>query len=169
MTHEHWMNQALELARAAGREDEVPVGALLVLDGEVIGLGANARERTRRTVAHAEIMALEDFGRRTGEWRLPVGAALYVTAEPCLMCTGSLLWARVSHLFYGCSDPRKAGLGVVLANVDAGTFDHRFQTVQGGILGETCGELMSEYFRRKRQLLRSKPHAKDPRQVLECP
>ena len=163
------MNQALELARAAAREDEVPVGALLVQGGEVIGIGANARERTRRTVAHAEIMALEDYGQRTGEWRLPPGASLYVTAEPCLMCTGSLLWARVSHLFYGCSDRRKAGLKLVLPSIEAGTFDHRFETVQGDILGSDCGELMTDYFRRKRQLLRSKPHAKASPQVLECP
>ncbi len=169
MNHEHWMNQALELAAAAEREDEVPVGAILVRENEVIGLGANSRERTHRTVAHAEIVALEDFSRRTREWRLPPGTTLYVTAEPCLMCTGALLWARASHLYFGCSDPRKAGLQSLLESIEEGIFDHRFEVIQGGILEKECGSLLSQYFRRKRQLIRSKACAKEPPQVLEYP
>jgi len=167
MTHEHWMTQALELATSAAREDEVPVGALLVHEGEVIGMGANARERSHRTVAHAEIVALEDYSRRTGQWRLPIGASLYVTAEPCLMCTGALIWARVTHVNYGCSDTKDAGLELILPTIEEGTFDHRFQTVQGGILADRCGDLLSRYFKQKRLLLRSEARAKEPPQVLE--
>ncbi len=158
---EHWMYQAFELAQSAASQDEVPIGALLVKDNEIIGFGANSRERTRRTVAHAEIMALEDFGRRTGEWRVPAETSLFVTAEPCLMCTGALLWARVDNVFYGCSDPRHAGIEKTLTFIRQGTYDHRFQEVRGGILADSCSQLLSGYFRTKRQ--------NRPPQTLELP
>ena len=148
---EHWMSQAYELACSAERRDEVPVGALLVLNGEIIGIGANCRERTHRTSAHAEISAIEDYSQRQGQWRVPPGTSLFVTTEPCLMCTGALLWARVDNIYYGCSDPRSAGLERVLPLVRNGIYDHRFREVRGGILAERCSKLISSYFRRKRK------------------
>jgi tRNA(adenine34) deaminase len=158
---EQWMAQAYELAHNAAERDEVPVGAILVRDGEIIGVGANRREAQNRVAAHAEIVALEDYSRRTSEWRIFPGATLFVTAEPCLMCTGALLWARVDRIYYGCSDPKKAGIERVLPLIQAGTYDHRFIEVKGGILAERCSHLMSSYFRRKRRRDSSDP--KDPK------
>ena len=148
---EQWMNHAYELALGAAARDEVPVGAILVHEGEVVGMGANHRERDQRTVAHAEIMALEDYSRRHKRWRVPPGTVLYVTVEPCLMCTGALLWARVDEVVYGCSDPKNAGLQRILPLIRAGVYDHRFAEVKGGILGARCSQLLSGYFRRKRR------------------
>ena len=144
------MSQAIELAKEAAIADEVPVGALLICDDRIIGQGRNSREETHRTVAHAEVMALEDYSRKTGEWRLPPETMLMVTTEPCLMCTGALLWARVTHLYFGCSDPRNAGIFRLIHLIEAGTYDHRFKTLQGGILSRQCGQLMSAYFQAKR-------------------
>lgn len=148
---EHFMNQAYELALSAAEVDEVPVGALLVAEREIVGFGANHRERTHRTAAHAEIIALEEYSRRTKQWRVPPGTSLFVTVEPCLMCVGALLWARVDNVFYGCRDTRNAGMERLLPLIQQGTYDHRFQEVRGGILAERCSQLMSSYFRAKRQ------------------
>ena len=145
-----WMPKALELARQAAWVDEVPIGALIVRRGEILGRGFNFREQSKRTVAHAEIMALEDFAQRFGQWRLPPDSALVVTTEPCLMCTGALLWARADHLYYGCRDPKNAGLNLIEPYIELGTFDHRFATIQGAIREEECSVLLSEYFRQKR-------------------
>lgn len=147
---ESFMARALELAAEAAARDEVPVGALLVHDGNVIGSGANRREETHRTTAHAEIIALEDFNARFATWRLPPGTSLVVTTEPCLMCTGAMLWARAESIYYGCSDPRQAGLRTQEALIAAGTFDHRFAEIQGGILSDRCSGVIQEFFRKKR-------------------
>ena len=148
---EHFMFQAYELAVSAMKHDEVPIGALLVNQQEILGCGANGREKSGRTTAHAEIMALEDYNRRTGQWRLPPGTAIFTTVEPCLMCTGALLWARADYVIYGCLDSRHAGLERVLPLIHHGVYDHRFKEVQGGVLGERCSQLMTGYFRAKRQ------------------
>ena len=148
---EHWMAQAFELAANAALRDEVPVGALLVKGGEILGTGSNSREKSNRTTAHAEIIALEDYNRRFSSWRLPSGTFLFVTAEPCLMCTGALLWARLDRVVYGCPDPKNAGLTKVLPHIQSGTYDHLFVEVSGGILADRCSSLMSNYFKQKRQ------------------
>jgi tRNA(adenine34) deaminase len=145
------MARALALAAEAATRDEVPVGAVLVREDLIIGEGSNRREETHRTVAHAEIEALEDYSRRTGEWRLPPGTSLYVTAEPCLMCTGALIWARVENIYYGCSDPRGAGLLRIWPLIQQGVYDHRFQKVESGILEAECAEVLKAYFRAKRR------------------
>lgn len=147
---EHWMAQAYEMACLAAERDEVPVGAVLVHDGKIIGAGANDRERTGRTSAHAEILALEEFSRRSSSWRVPKDTSLFVTIEPCLMCCGALLWARVDRIFFGCEDTKNAGLSRLLPLIQSGTFDHRFSEIQGGILGENCSNLLSGYFKAKR-------------------
>lgn len=144
------MQIALDLARLAASRDEVPVGAVLVCKEEIIGQGSNERETLKRTVAHAEVRALEDYSQRTGQWRLPPETTLYVTVEPCLMCTGALLWARVDSVLYGCSDPKGAGIQAVLPLIQRGTYDHRFKAVQGGIEEVPCSELMKGFFRLKR-------------------
>ena len=145
------MAQALELASLAATQDEVPIGALLIHKGIVLGSGRNRREETHRTVAHAEILALEEYNFHYKTWRLPPGTSLVVTTEPCLMCTGALLWARADNLYYGCSDPRHAGLLTQLALIQAGTFDHKFEEIRGGILEEECRAIMKEFFRQKRK------------------
>lgn len=146
------MKTALELARRAGLGDEVPVGAVLVHGGRIVGQGANARERSARTVAHAEVEALEDYSRQTGQWRVPPGTTLYVTVEPCLMCVGALIWARVDTVRFGCADPRRAGLLTLLPQIEAGVFDHRFKSVEAGLEQVECAQLMKDFFRRRREL-----------------
>jgi len=151
-TPEQWMDHAYELAVGAGRRDEVPVGAVLVnKDGEAIGVGANNRERSGRTIAHAEILALEDYSKRYSQWRVPPGTSLFVTVEPCLMCTGALLWARVDQVYFGCPDPKNAGLQRLMPLIRGGVFDHAFSEIRGGVLGGRCSQLLSGYFRRKRR------------------
>ena len=145
-----FMQLALWLAKKAAEDDEVPIGAVLVHEGEVIGEGYNRRERCGKTTGHAEIEALEDYNRRTGQWRLPSGTSLFVTVEPCMMCTGALLSARVSKVFYGAPDPKGAGLSLFQPLIDQGIFDHRFEEVGGGVLGEECSQLISSYFQQKR-------------------
>ncbi len=147
---EHWMEKALLLADEAGQDSEVPVGAVLVLGSEIIGRGRNERERSGRTVAHAEIRALEDFSSRTGQWRVPPGAALYATVEPCLMCTGALLWARVDRVFFGCRDPKNAGVEALIGLISQGVYDHRFVEVSGSHLEKECAERMTTFFKAKR-------------------
>lgn len=148
---EFYMQKALCLAAEAATKDEVPVGALLIQGKSVLGQGRNRREETQRTVAHAEIVALEEYSKTTGQWRLPDDTSLVVTVEPCLMCTGALLWARVSHIYYGCKDSRNAGLLRVKDLISDGVYDHRFKTVEGGFLSELCSTEMSQYFKKKRQ------------------
>ena len=149
---EHWMQFALQLAENASGSDEVPIGALLIQEDRILGRGANTRERSQRTLAHAEILALEDYHSNHLSWRLPENVTLVSTVEPCLMCTGALLNARVENIFFGCSDPKNAGLLRMLPLIEEGVFDHRFKTVRGGILADSCGEILSEFFRRKRRL-----------------
>lgn len=148
---ESWMEQAFALATAAARtHGEVPVGALLVRDSKVIATGTNERLRSERTTAHAEIMALEKYNAQSGHWRCEPGTILVVTTEPCLMCTGALLWARVDEIYYGCDDPRGAGLRRVQPLIVDGVYDHRFSLVQGGVLGGRCGDLMTGFFAQMR-------------------
>lgn len=144
------MAQAIALAKDAEKKDEVPVGAVLVHDGRILSSGFNTREHSGRTLGHAELNALEDFNRAHKSWRLPEDTSLFVTVEPCLMCTGAMLSARLAHLYFGASDTRNAGLSRVLPLIESGVFDHRFTTASGGTRSGECGELMSRYFQSKR-------------------
>lgn len=148
--HDEWMELALAEARRAAAGDEVPIGAVLVHEGQVIGRGYNRREHSGRTCGHAEILALEDFNQNFGQWRLPPRTSLYVTAEPCLMCTGALIWGRVDRIFFGCPDPKDAGLRSLLGRIDAGDFDHRFEQVVGGIGRLASASLLRSFFQDKR-------------------
>lgn len=148
------MGEALAMASAAATRDEVPVGAVFVHDGKILARGANRREELHRTTGHAEIVALDAYSDTTQQWRLPLGTILLTTAEPCLMCTGALIWARVERIYFGCSDPRNAGMRNVLPLVEKGVFDHRFAEVRGGIRADECAELMSGFFKKKRAAAR---------------
>lgn len=150
LNHDYFIEMAIELAKEAEKLDEVPIGAVLVHQDQVIGQGYNLREKSGRTTAHAEIIALENYNQLTGEWRLPTGTALYVTVEPCMMCTGALLSARVERVFFGATDQKRAGLSRFESIINEGVFDHRFLEVRSGIAQEQCAHLISNYFRKKR-------------------
>jgi tRNA(adenine34) deaminase len=154
---EKWMQLALDLALEASTQGEVPVGAVLVCGEEVLAHGANRRERSGKVTAHAEIDALEAYSARTRQWRLPPGTQLYVSVEPCVMCTGALLWARVESVYYGCPDPKGAGLESLRPMIDVGKFDHRFGLVQGGVLGDLAADQMKHFFRERRKAAGTTP------------
>ena len=142
------MTAALDEARQAGAEGEVPVGAVVVLDGAIAGRGHNRPLAERDPTAHAEVQALRDAARRVGNYRLS-GAVLYVTVEPCLMCAGACVHARVAELVFGATD-EKAGAIVSRARVlEAGSWNHTVR-VTGGVLAEEAGALVQEFFRVRR-------------------
>lgn len=145
------MTRALALAAQAREIDEVPIGALLTVGDEILAEGYNLRERSQRTCSHAELEALESYNKKSNSWRLPPNTTLYVTVEPCLMCTGALLWARLDHLVYGCADTKNAGLERVASLIESGVFDHRFKSTTRGVLAAECSDAISSYFRAKRQ------------------
>ncbi len=149
MTDEEWMAIALELAQAAGEAGEVPVGAILVRDGEIVGRGANAPIARHDPGAHAEMLALRDAAARLGNYRLP-GTTLYVTLEPCAMCAGAILHARVARVVYGAADPKTGAAGSVI-NLFAESRLNHHATVEGGVSGQACGHLLSRFFASRRQ------------------
>ena len=143
------MHRALELARRAEAEGEVPVGALLVRDGEVVGAGWNRPIGSRDPTAHAEIVALRDAGRRLENYRFP-RTTLYVTLEPCVMCAGAIIHARVERVVFGAFDPRTGAAGSQFALLPSDArFNHR-AGCEGGVLAEECRTLLQEFFRRRR-------------------
>lgn len=145
---ERWMRRALELARHAEAAGEVPVGAALVKDGEVIGEGWNCPVGELDPTAHAEIRALRAAARATGNYRL-VDTTLYVTMEPCPMCAGALVHARVARLVYGAADPRAGAAGTVFDILRSVELNHRL-AVTGGVLEQDCRELLQAFFRARR-------------------
>ena len=146
--HQHWMGLALEQARKAGDKDEVPVGAVIVLDGKVLGVGHNQPITTHDCTAHAEIMALREACSHVGNYRLP-GATLYVTIEPCTMCVGAMIHARIGTIVYGAREPRAGALDSNLALHDQPFYNHRLK-VTGGVLEGDCSALMQAFFRSRR-------------------
>ncbi|TCT19226.1 tRNA adenosine(34) deaminase TadA [Thiobaca trueperi] len=144
-----WMRHALALAQRAADEGEVPVGAVLVQDNEIVGEGWNRPIGTCDASAHAEIQALRDAGRRVGNYRFP-GTRLYVTLEPCVMCAGAIIHARVSQVIYGAPDPRAGACGSVFDLLPSdGRFNHRTEC-QGGVLADECGGMLRAFFRARR-------------------
>ncbi len=143
------MRRALALAERAASEGEVPVGALLVRDNEVIGEGWNRSIGENDPSAHAEILALRDAGRRLRNYRLP-GTSLYVTLEPCPMCAGVVVHARVERVVFGAADPKGGACGSVFDLLPSDErFNHRTECT-GGVLEEECGGLLRDFFRKRR-------------------
>jgi len=142
------MDEALALARAAGERGEVPVGAVVVLDGRVVGRGANAPIASRDPTAHAEIAALRAAAGELGNYRLP-GATLYATIEPCAMCAGAILHARVARLVYGAADPKTGACGSVVDLFAEPRLNHHASVVRG-VRAEECGALLSAFFAARR-------------------
>ncbi|MCW8889670.1 MAG: tRNA adenosine(34) deaminase TadA [Sedimenticola sp.] len=146
---ELYMRRAIALARRAESEGEVPVGAVLVLDGKVIGEGWNRPITTSDPTAHAEIMALRDAGKNVANYRLP-GSTLYVTLEPCPMCAGAIVHARVKRVVYGTTDPKGGAAGSVFNLLPS---DERFNhatEAEGGVLADQCANLLRNFFRSRR-------------------
>ena len=142
------MGEALELARAAAASGEVPVGAVALHEGAVVGRGANRREADRDPTAHAELIALQQAARALGRWRL-AGVTLVVTLEPCAMCAGAMVLARIDRLVYGAPDPKAGAAGSVLDLTGDARLNHRFP-VQAGVRRDECGALLKEFFRARR-------------------
>ncbi|HHV58418.1 MAG TPA: nucleoside deaminase [Firmicutes bacterium] len=143
------MQRALELARAAAARGEVPVGALVVRGGAIIAESANRREEAKDPTAHAELLAIQAAARELGGWRL-TGTTLYVTLEPCAMCAGALVLARVERLVYGADDPKAGAVRSLYRLVEDERLNHRLEVVRG-VLAAECGELLREFFRRRRR------------------
>lgn len=148
MTHEYYMEQALALAREAANAGEVPVGCVIVKDGEIIGRGRNRREEKQAVSSHAEMEAMAEANAALGSWRLE-DCDLYVTLEPCPMCAGAIINGRVRRVFYGARDSVMGACGGVL-NLFMESFPHHPQLV-GGVLGEECAAVLSDFFRKLRQ------------------
>jgi len=148
MSHEQFMRRALEEALRARDAGEVPVGAVVVSGDRVVGTGFNRPIGAQDPTAHAEIVALGAAGQALGNYRL-TGTTLYVTVEPCLMCVGALLHARVATVVYGVADPKGGAVRSIL-DVSALPLNHRFESIEG-VLAEECRELLQAFFRDKRQ------------------
>jgi tRNA(adenine34) deaminase len=146
---ERWMAYALALGREAGARGEVPVGAIVVCDGAIVGRGGNAPIAGNDPTAHAEIAALREAATRLGNYRLP-GCALYVTLEPCAMCAGAILHARLSRLVFGARDPKTGACGSVIDLFAERRLNHHTRVV-GGISADACGRMLTQFFAERRQ------------------
>ena len=146
--HAYWMHQALERASEAARCDEVPVGAVLVREGQVLGEGYNQPVSGHDPTAHAEIIALREAARREENYRLP-GTTLYVTIEPCTMCVGAIVHARVGTLVFGAREPRYGAVVSARRLLDDSQYNHHPEVIEGTLAGE-CGDLMRGFFRARR-------------------
>ncbi len=145
---ERFMRLALSLAKKAAAEGEVPVGAVIVQDGRIVGQGRNRREVAKHALAHAELLAIDEACRTLHGWRLP-RSTLYVTLEPCPMCAGAILNARIDRVVFGAYDEKAGSFGSVV-NLAAYPYNHH-PILEGGVLGAECKELLSRFFEELRQ------------------
>ncbi|MFC4077199.1 tRNA adenosine(34) deaminase TadA [Salinithrix halophila] len=144
-----YMREAIREAKKAEAIGEVPIGAVIVRDGEIIGRGYNLRETEKDPTAHAEMVAIREAAQRLGEWRL-AGCTLYVTLEPCPMCSGAILLSRIDCLVYGAYDPKGGCSGTLMNLLNDPRFNHQV-TVMDGIMEAECGELLTSFFRNLRK------------------
>lgn len=144
MSDEYFMGQAMALAQQAADEGEVPVGAIVVKDGEIVGRGHNRREITKNALAHAEIEAINDACKTLGGWRL-FACDLYVTLEPCPMCAGAIINSRIKRLVYGADDPKAGSAGSVINLFDL-PYNHR-PIIEGGVLKDECSKILTDFFK----------------------
>lgn len=145
---EHFMREALRQAQKAAVQDEVPVGAVIVREGRVIARACNQVEKLRDATAHAEVLAITQASAALGDWRLE-GCTLYVTKEPCPMCAGAMVLARVARLVFGAPDPKSGGAGGLFQIAHNAALNHRIPTV-GGVLADDCAVLLRGFFAAKR-------------------
>lgn len=145
----YFMKLAIEEAKKAEEIQEVPIGAVVVVDGEVISRAHNLRETEQRAVAHAELLAIDDACKKLGTWRLE-NATLYVTLEPCPMCAGAIVLSRVKRVVYGAVDPKGGCAGTLMNLLTEERFNHQSEVV-AGVLEEECGSLLTNFFRELRK------------------
>ncbi|WP_420491014.1 tRNA adenosine(34) deaminase TadA [Neobacillus drentensis] len=148
-TDEYYMREAIKEAKKAEDLREVPIGAILVIDGKIISRAHNLRESKQSAVAHAELLAIEQACKETGSWRLE-DAHLYVTLEPCAMCSGAIILSRVSRVVFGASDPKGGCAGTFMNLLQDERFNHQSE-VKSGVLEAECGQLLSDFFRKLRE------------------
>jgi len=147
--HEEYMKIALSLAQEAGESGEIPVGAIVVVNGEIVAKACNEKEMRGDATAHAEILALQRAAKQVGHWRLS-DATMYVTLEPCSMCAGAMVQARLGNLVFGAYDLKAGAAGSVVDLLDHPAFNHRV-IVKSGVLAEECGQILKEFFDAKRK------------------
>jgi len=148
MSHEEYISEAIKMAEYALTHGDVPVGAVVVLNDEIIGRGENRREADSDPLAHAEIVALKDAAQKMGTWNLSE-ASLYVTLEPCAMCAGAIINSRIKRLYFGAFDGKYGCCGSIYNLPADKSFNHHVK-VTGGILNDKCKNILTEYFRKKR-------------------
>ena len=146
---EMYMREALRLAEEAALQGEVPVGAVIVKDGEIIGRGRNRTEERKNPLEHAEMLAMKDALPSVGGWRL-VGCDLYVTLEPCAMCAGAAVHSRIRRLIIGADDPKTGACGSVMDVTGESRLNHHPEVVRG-VLGEDCSQILKDFFRKRRR------------------
>ncbi|HEM4137698.1 TPA: tRNA adenosine(34) deaminase TadA [Streptococcus suis] len=146
---EYFMNQALQEARKSLEKDEIPIGCVIVKDGEIIGRGHNAREELNQAIMHAEVMAIQEANRVEGNWRL-LDTTLFVTIEPCVMCSGAIGLARIPQVVYGAANQKFGAAGSLYDILTDQRLNHRVE-VETGILEEDCAQIMQDFFRQRRE------------------
>lgn len=167
--HDYWMLRAIAEADKARGKDEVPIGCVIVREGKVIGRGHNLRESSRDPSAHAELIAIRKAARRLGAWRL-VDTALYVTLEPCLMCMGAIILARIPLVVFGCYDPKGGAAGSLYDLSDDRRLNHRVQLLPG-VMEQRCSLLLRDFFaelRRRKRAERVSPAPQPPGTPPAC-
>ncbi|MGX6446414.1 tRNA adenosine(34) deaminase TadA [Neobacillus sp. K501] len=142
---EYYMKEAIQEAEKAKALTEVPIGAVIVIDGKIISRAHNLRETEQSAIAHAEVLAIEQACKVTGSWRLE-NATLYVTLEPCPMCSGAIILSRVKRVVYGAVDPKGGCVGTLMNLLQYDRFNHQSE-VTSGVLAEECGQLLTDFFR----------------------
>lgn len=142
------MYEALEEAKKAASEGEVPIGAVIVRDGQIVGRGHNRVEALKDPTAHAEMEAIRMAANTLGGWRL-IGCDMYVTAEPCSMCAGAIVWARIENLYIGTMDPKAGACGSVFNIPQEGKLNH-FTHIETGLMQEECSQIMKDFFKKLR-------------------
>ncbi|MDJ0288724.1 MULTISPECIES: tRNA adenosine(34) deaminase TadA [Bacillus] len=146
---EQFMQEAISEALKAKQIGEVPIGAVIVFDDQIVSRAHNLRESEQRSIAHAELLAIDEACKMTGSWRLE-DAVLYVTLEPCPMCAGAIVLSRVKKVVFGAYDPKGGCAGTLMNLLDDERFNHQSEVI-GGVLENECGELLSQFFRDLRQ------------------
>ncbi|ETI66060.1 tRNA adenosine(34) deaminase TadA [Neobacillus vireti] len=160
---EYFMKEAIKEAKKAEELEEVPIGAVLVIDGRIISRAHNLRESIQNAVAHAELLAIDQACRELGSWRLEE-AVLYVTLEPCPMCSGSIILSRVKRVVYGAADPKGGCAGTLMNLLQDERFNHQSEVTKG-VMETECGQLLSDFFRKIRDRKKREKQARKERDL----
>jgi tRNA(adenine34) deaminase len=156
MDHQHFMRLAIDQAKKAAELGEVPIGAVIVMDNVVIASAYNLREQEQRSVAHAELLAIDEACKKLGTWRL-TNATLYVTLEPCPMCAGAIMLSRIDRAVFGAYDPKGGCAGTLMNLLQEDRFNHQSEVISG-VLEKECGELLTSFFKAIRTKRKKKVH-----------